>query len=154
MAIQMKKRLQASHPVNQNSKLPPIDRLFYERFRQTGLVVLGSLTFLMVICQQIHQPFWTHFFSGMLMGTSLMWCTLHVWALVFFSTQDRALGLQRMLLCAIIGLPLGIIVTFGVVRFWPLTALGYGFGVSSPVFYAIWPIWRLRNHDSHQEQIP
>ena len=72
----------------------------------------------------------------------------------FFGAADRAIGLQRMLLCAILGLPLGIIVTFGVVQYWPNWALGFGFGVSSPVFYAIGPIWRLRNHEAHEEQIP
>jgi hypothetical protein len=154
MAIQKKMNLKVSHPMIQISKRPPIDWLFYEMFRKTGLGVLAVFIFLTVVFQQFQQIFWGDFFSGMVIGTGLMWCTLHAWARVFFSAQERALGLQRMLWCAIIALPLGVIVTFGVVHYWPQTALGYGFGVCSPVFYAIGPIWRLRNHESHQEQIP
>ena len=140
--------------MTQISKNPPIDWLFYEEFRKTGLWLVIFLVLLTVFGIQMQWIVFKDFFSGMVIGAALMWLTLQMWARVFFGAPDRAIGLQRMLWCAVIGLPLGVIVAFGVVHYWPQWAFGFGFGVSSPVFYAIWPIWRLRNHESHEEQIP
>ena len=140
--------------MKQTSKHPPIDWLFYAEFRKTGLWVIALLCLLTLGAIILQLVVFKDFFSGMVIGCLLMWLTLNVWARVFFAAPERAVGLQRMLWCAILGLPLGVIVAFGVVQYWPQWALGFGFGVSSPVFYAIGPIWRLRNHEAHEEQIP
>ena len=143
-----------SMQMTQNPDLKPIDWIFYQEFRKTGLWFILGLLGLVLLGTVMQWIVFYNFFTGMLIGAVLMWFSLQMWARLFFSTQDRAIGLQRMLVCAVLGLPLGICAAFGVVHYYPQGALGFGFGVSSPVFYAIWPIWRLRNHKAHLEQIP
>ena len=105
--------------MKQISETPPIDWLFYVEFRKTGLWVIALLCVLTLGGVLLQWTVFEDFFAGMVVGCLLMWLTLNFWARVFFGAADRAIGLQRMLLCAILGLPLGIIVTFGVVQYWP-----------------------------------
>lgn len=138
---------------------PPIqvqemDVLFFAGLRKAGFWMLLGLAGLAVFCWGFGFYGASDFLLGMEMGTFLMWLTLTWWARAYFCMADRELGLRRMLWTFLLGLPFGILVAFCVVRLWPQGALGFGFGVCTPVFYAIWPAWQLRDHLSDEDEIP
>ncbi|MBL92578.1 MAG: hypothetical protein CMH56_12305 [Myxococcales bacterium] len=133
---------------------PEMDVLFFAGLRQSGLWVIVGLTLLAVVCWGMDWVAASDFLVGMELGTLLMWITLNGWARTYFSVSDREVGIRRMLWTFILTLPFGILVAFFVVHLWPQGALGFGFGVCTPVFYAIWPAWKLRDHDSQEEEIP
>ena len=139
------------------SEEPPpaeMDILFFTGLRQAGLRVVVALALVAVFCWGFGSYAASDFFLGMELGTVLMWLTLNWWARAYFKVSDREVGLRRMLWTFMLSLPFGILVAFVVVRLWPQGALGFGFGVCTPVFYAIWPAWQLRDHDSEEGEIP
>ena len=130
-----------------------IDELFFEGLRKAGLWVVFLLALLAVLSWGSGLYGFSDFLLGMEMGALLMWLSLNWWAKAYFRAPTPVIGLRRMLWSFMLAMPLGILAAFWVVQFWPQSALGFGFGVCTPVFYAIWPAWRLREHGASDDDL-
>lgn len=131
-----------------------LDVRFYAALNRTGLITLAVLAGGALFAWLLNWPRISDFLVGMELGTFLIWFSLGRWAKAYFGAEDRETGIRRMLFAFVLGLPLGILVAYGVVSLWPRGALGFGFGVCTPVFYAIWPAWMLRNWEDGPGEIP